>query len=63
MKHHLLFSDKLGDTKHGNTKEQKPGIYIEVVTTISPYTAQHDDELTFDVGENIYVILMTGDGW
>ena len=40
-----------------------PGEYLEVCRSTSSYTAQYDDELSFEAGANIYIILQNGGGW
>ena len=42
---------------------RKPGNYLQVCTSTSGYTAKKSDELSFEKGANIYVILRNGGGW
>ena len=36
---------------------------MEICTTTTSYTAQYDDELTFEAGADIYIVLQNGGGW
>ena len=40
-----------------------PARYLEICTTTTSYTAQYDDELTFEAGANIFIVLQNGGGW
>ena len=42
---------------------RKPGNYLQVCTSTSGYRAKKSDELSFEKGANIYVILRNGGGW
>ena len=43
--------------------ESRPGRFSEICTTTSSYTAQRSDELSFEAGADIYIILQNGGGW
>ena len=47
----------------GSEITRTPGRYSEICTSTTSYTAQRSDELTFEAGANIYIILQNGGGW
>ncbi len=47
----------------GSDVTRVPGRYSEICTSTSSYTAQRSDELSFEAGANIYIILQNGGGW
>ena len=42
---------------------EKPGYFLTTCTSTSSYRARRRDELSFEKGANIYIILRFGNGW
>ena len=42
---------------------RRPGRFLEVCTSMSSYAAKESDELSFEAGQNIFIVLQNGRGW